>query len=721
MKKNISNLKLKRSKAHGYRFTVGRFLQLAVALVFLVFAARFLYIGISKTVNGQDLSKRTEQLYKRNQILKATRGTIYDRNGLAVAEDSHLYTVYAILDKSSINYKDKPEYVLNKKKTASKLAKVLPLSTSKILKYLNPKKKAFQVQFGTAGSGLSKDQKDKIDAMKLPGIKFLETPARLYPNGNFASHTVGLAQPEYDKKTGTQNLVGTMGLEAWYNNTLSGKDGYQISSVDASNYQTPNNEQNYKPAKNGNDLYLTIDSQLQNYLEDRMTDVQKTYNPVDLTAVVEDMKTGKILAASQRPTFNPQTKKDLNKSYRNILVQDSFEPGSVFKVLTLSASVNSGNYHPNQYYNSGSVTINGTTIHDWQTSGWGSIPFSQAFPRSSNTGFVHIERQMGAKTWREYLNRFHIGKKTGVTLPGEQPGLIAFKSPIDQAVTSFGQGINVNVMQMMQAYSSLANNGQMVKPQYVDKITDSDGKTLNGYQIKKVGQPVYSPSTRKVVLDNMKRVLNKKIGTGYAYKMSGDSIAVKTGTAQIANPKGGGYLKGNSNYIFSVVGVTPADHPRYCIYLTIKQPRRMTKPAETILSSIFKPVMSRVILMSKSTENDSTTVTVPKLKGMSYSAAEKKAQSVGLSIVKIGSGKKVTNQLYKEGQKQESGGHIFVLTSGKITCPNMKGWSFDDLHQFASLADVKLSVKGNGNVQSQSIKPGAVLKSGARIKINLKE
>ncbi|HCX40135.1 MAG TPA: penicillin-binding protein, partial [Lactobacillus acetotolerans] len=133
MKKNISNLKLKKSKAHGYRFTVGRFLQLAVALVFLVFAARFLYIGISKTVNGQDLSKRTEQLYKRNQILKATRGTIYDRNGLAVAEDSHLYTVYAILDKSSINYKDKPEYVLNKKKTASKLAKVLPLSTSKIL------------------------------------------------------------------------------------------------------------------------------------------------------------------------------------------------------------------------------------------------------------------------------------------------------------------------------------------------------------------------------------------------------------------------------------------------------------------------------------------------------------------------------------------------------------------------------------------------------------
>lgn len=140
MKKN-SNLKLQKSKAHGYRFTVGRFLQLAVALVFLIFTARFLYIGISKTVNGQNLSARTKQLYRRNQVIKATRGTIYDRNGLAIAEDSHLYSVYAILDKSSINYKNKPEYVVNKTETAEKLATILPLSAEKIYHYLTPKKK----------------------------------------------------------------------------------------------------------------------------------------------------------------------------------------------------------------------------------------------------------------------------------------------------------------------------------------------------------------------------------------------------------------------------------------------------------------------------------------------------------------------------------------------------------------------------------------------------
>ncbi|WEV71517.1 penicillin-binding transpeptidase domain-containing protein [Lactobacillus sp. ESL0785] len=720
MKKHVNNLERRKSKAHSYRFTVGRVLQVAVALVFLVFTGRFLYIGISESVNGQNLTVRTQQLYRRNQILKATRGTIYDRNGLAIAQDSHLYTVYAILDKSSIDYHNKPEYVVDKEQTANKLAKVLPLSAAKILHYLTPAHSVFQVQFGSAGNGLTKQQKDQIDAMKLPGIKFFETPARLYPNGNFASHIVGLAVPQYNRKTHSENLTGTMGLEAWYDNVLTGKDGYQVSSVDASNYETPNSLQTYKSPQNGNNLYLTIDSQLQDYLENRLSFVQKNYNPVSMTAVVEDIKTGKILAASQRPTFNPQTKKGMDKSYRDILVQDTYEPGSVFKVLTLSASVNSGHYHPNQYYNSGSVTVNGSVIHDWQSSGWGSIPFSQAFPRSSNTGFVHIEQQMGAKTWRKYLRKFHICQKTGVTLPGEQNGLLAFKSPIDQAVTSFGQGVNVNVMQMMQAFSSLANNGQMVKPQFVDRITDTTGKTISGYQVKNVGQPVYSAATAQTVLANMRRVLNKQIGTGYAYKMGNESIAVKTGTAQIANAKGG-YLKGSSNYIFSVVGVTPAKHPRYCIYITMRQPRRMFRPAETILSSIFKPMMNRVILMSKNDSEDSAIVKVPNLKNQTYANAEAQARRIGLRITKIGSGNKVIAQSYVSGQKEQAGKRMFVLTSDKIMCPNMKGWNLDDLHQFAELAGIKLVIKGSGSVQKQSIAPNTRLKSGTKIIINLKE
>ena len=720
MKKKKSNLKLQKSKAHDYRFTVGRILQLAVALVFLIFMGRFLYIGISKTIKGQDISARTEQLYHRNEVIKATRGTIYDRNGLAIAEDSHLYTIYAILDKSSINYKNQPEYVVDKEKTAQKLATVLPISETQILKYLNPPKKAFQVQFGSSGSGLTKSQKNQIENMKLPGIKFIETPSRLYPNGNFASHIIGLSQPVYDKK-GNINLVGTMGLEAWYNDILTGKDGYRISAVDASNNQIANNSQTYKAPKNGDNLYLTLDSQLQSFLETRLSEVQSKYDPVSMTVVVEDMKTGKVLAASQRPTFNPQTKKGLTNSYRNILVQDTYEPGSVFKILTLAASVDSGHYMPNTYYNSGSVVVGGATIHDWLRSGWGSIPYWQAFARSSNTGFVHLEQQMGSKTWKKYLNRFRIGKKTGVTLPGEQAGMLSFGTVTDQAATSFGQGVNVNVMQMMQAFSSLGNDGQMVKPQFVDKITDSDGNTIKGYQTQKVGNPVYSAKTRKVLIDNMKRVLSKSIGTGYAYKMTGQSIAIKTGTAQIANPKGGGYFTGNSNYIFSVVGVTPTKDPRYCVYITMKQPRRMSDPAETILASIFKPLMNRVIIMSQNNQAPELTATVPKLKDLTVTQAKTRLTSLGLNLYKLGSGNKVLAQGIKASQKAENGAKVFVLTSGSLKMPTMKGWSIEDVHQFSNLTGIKVTLKGSGKVYHQNISPGTILKSNSKLKINLKE
>lgn len=720
MKKKNRNLKSQKSKAHGYRFTVGRVLQVVVALVFLVFVGRFLYISISKTIQGQNLADRTKQLYRRNQVIKATRGTIYDRNGLVIAEDSHLYTIYAILDKSSIDYKNKPEYVVNKQKTAHDLAKVLPLSPKAIFKYLSPNKKAFQVQFGAAGSGLIRAQKLEIEKMNLPGIKFLETPSRLYPNGDFASHIVGLAQPVYNK-SGSQTLVGNMGLEGWFNKELTGKDGYCISSVDALNNQNPNSSQTYKAPKNGDNFYLTIDSQLQSLLEDRLSDVQQRYDPVNMTAVVEDMKTGKILAASQRPSFNPQTKKGLTNSYSNLLVQNTYEPGSVFKILTLSAAVNSGFYHPNEYYNSGSVTVGGATIHDWQTSGWGSIPLSQAFPRSSNTGLVRIEQDMGAKVWKNYLKRYRIGQKTGVTLPGEQAGTLSFKTATDQAVTSFGQGVDVNNMQMLQAFSTLGNNGQMVKPQFVNKITDSNGNTIKRYKIDKVGSAVYSSQTRKIVVENMKRVLNKQIGTGYAYKMSGVSLGVKTGTAQIAKPKGGGYLTGDSNYIFSVVGITPTDNPRYCVYITMKQPRRMSEAAETILSSIFKPVMKHVVIISKNDSSASSTVQMPSFKDQTYANAQKKIAKLGMKAIKLGNGNKVIAQGIHSKQKLTSGSKIYLLTSGKTVYPNMKNWTLEDLHQFSSLTGVKIAITGSGTVKYQSIRIGSTVKAGQKLKVSLKE
>ncbi len=716
----MNNKKIVRkvSKSHFNRNVVGKLLQISIAFVFLLFVGRFLYLSISKTIAGENISERVSNLYKRDEILKSVRGAIYDNSGNVIAEDSHSFTLYAILDKSSLDYKGKPMYVVDKKKTAEKLSTVIPLSEKKILKYLHPKHKAYQVEFGTAGSGISLATKKKIMAMHLPGIHFDETPSRLYPNGRFASHIIGIAQPFNDKKTHSINLIGTMGIEKYFNKVLSGKDGRRIALVDAGEYQLPGGQHSYKAPINGNNIYLTIDSQLQIYLENLLDAVQNKYKPKALTAIVEDVKTGKIMAASQRPTFDPATRKGLNDNWRNILVQDSYEPGSVFKILSITAAIQEGKYNPKEYYRSGSITFNGSTIHDWNYTGWGAIPFEQAFPRSSNVGMSILVNRLGRHTWRRYLDNYHIGKKTNITLPDENSGLINIHSQIDQAVTSFGQGINVNALQMMQVYSALANSGQMLKPQLVEKIVSSSGKVIKRYKKIKVGKPVYSQETAQTTLKLMRDVVEKEYGTGMTYKIPGKSIAVKTGTAQIAGIHGG-YLKGDRNYLFSVVGLTPADNPRYCIYITMKQPQIMSDPPETIMSLIFKPLINRVSVSSK-VDMMGEQITIPSVKGQSREQAVRLLEKMGLYVETIGSGNKVEAQSILANTKVNPNSKIIIFTGGIIRCPNMKGWTIKQVTQFANISKVKVEVLGKGKVYKQSRIPRSILNRNSKVKVELR-
>lgn len=716
----MNNKKIVRkvSKSHVNRNVVGRLLQISMAFVFLLFVGRFLYLSISKTIAGENISERVSNLYKRDEILKSVRGAIYDNSGNVIAEDSHSFTLYAILDKSSLDYKGKPMYVVDKEKTAEKLSTVIPLSEKKILKYLHPKHKAYQVEFGTAGSGISLATKKKIMAMHLPGIHFDETPSRLYPNGRFASHIIGIAQPFNDKKTHSINLIGTMGIEKYFNKVLSGKDGRRIALVDAGEYQLPGGQHSYKAPINGNNIYLTIDSQLQIYLENLLDAVQNKYKPKALTAIVEDVKTGKIRAASQRPTFDPATRKGLNDNWRNILVQDSYEPGSVFKILSITAAIQEGKYNPKEYYRSGSITFNGSTIHDWNYTGWGAIPFEQAFPRSSNIGMSILVNRLGRHTWRRYLDNYHIGKKTNITLPDENSGLINIHSQIDQAVTSFGQGITVNALQMMQVYSALANSGQMLKPQLVEKIVSSSGKVIKRYKKIKVGKPVYSQETAQTTLKLMRDVVEKEYGTGTTYKIPGKSIAVKTGTAQIAGIHGG-YLKGDRNYLFSVVGLTPADNPRYCIYITMKQPQIMSDPPETIMSLILKPLINRVSVSSK-VDMMGEQITIPSVKGQSREQAVRLLEKMGLYVETIGSGNKVEAQSILANTKVNPNSKIIIFTGGIIRCPNMKGWTIKQVTQFANISKVKVEVLGKGKVYKQSRIPRSILNRNSKVKVELR-
>ncbi|ERL66473.1 hypothetical protein L248_0152 [Schleiferilactobacillus shenzhenensis LY-73] len=703
---------------------------LATALFFFgAVVFRFFNITISGQVDGVKLADRTRRQYTRETVLKAKRGTIYASNGDVIAEDSNVYTLYAIIDHDYVDLAGKPLYVTDKKKTAQVLSQYLSLSASQIEKILNPaanpktKKKPFQVELGNAGKNIDLATKKEIDKQHLSGINFRAQPSRLYPNGTFASHVIGIAQLKNPKENASDSdaqLTGVMGIEKYFNTQLSGINGRQQIQTDANGYELPLSKVVTKKAKDGDSLTLTIDARLQNNLETLMQNVQDKYQPVGMNAILMNAKTGAILAASQRPTFDASTMKGLGSVWRDTLVEDAYEPGSVMKVLSMAAVVDSGHYDPNATYQSGAVTLDGSTVRDWNYSGWGTIPYSQVLTRSSNVGMVHLEELMGAATWKKYLTRFHMGEKTGITLPGEVSGMYQFGRAIDQANTSFGQAINVTAVQMMQAFSAVANGGKMVQPQIVSKIKNPlTGKTKT-YQPKVVGQPI-SAATAANVLGQMRTVVNnKEIGTGAAYQLPGVDLAVKTGTAQIANPKGGGYLTGDSNYIFSVVGMAPASNPQYILYITMQQPKKMTAPAETILASIFKPMMTRVLSYGAQGSTAATKqVTMPNVTNQTTAEAKAALANAGLTPVLVGSGTHIVQQLPAANSHVLAGQRAVLLTDGAALMPSVTGWSKNDILKLAQITGIQVNFTGTGYAVAQSLPANSVITTNSTVSVTL--
>ncbi|WP_125769650.1 penicillin-binding transpeptidase domain-containing protein [Companilactobacillus furfuricola] len=713
--------KIFKNKARRNHYIVGFFIVIVTAFSFIIFTQRFTSIATSKSYHGVNLAERTRQKYQSVDQVNARRGDILDSNGDMIAGNSSIYNIAVILSKKSKTADGKPDYVQNKQETAKKLSKYLPLSKKQILDYLTPKnKKQYQVELGPEGRNLSIEIKNKIAALKLPGIKFEEYPSRAYPNGTFATNQVGITKQD-DSSDPHTNISGLMGIEKYFNSILAGKDGKKITKIDSQGNELPGSQVVEKQAVNGSNVYLTLDSKIQQYVEILSQRVQDKYQPKNLQVLVMDSKTGQIKAASQRPTFNPSTGKGMSDSWRDTLVEDQFEPGSVMKILTLSAAIDSGNYDGNELYKSGAVEVGGRTIRDWNNVGWGYIPESEAFPRSSNTGMVHLEQQMGADTWMKYMKKFKIGDKTGIELPDEVSGGISYKHDSDQAMTSFGQSVNVNTIQMLQAFSAVANDGKMIKPQIVDKIVDpSTGKTTKNYKTKVVGNPI-SANTAQQVRKQMRQVVTKDYGTGMVYKVPGVKVGVKTGTAQIASS--GGYLTGAGNYIFSVAGMIPYNNPRYIVYITMRQPQIMSTAAEKMISEIFNPLVKRLMTQDddsgQTIEAGSQYVDMPNFLNSSVASAQKKIKKLNLQSGIVGTGDKIVQQSPASGEKVMPGQRIVMLTNGAMTMPDLTGWSKNDVLKFAEITGRTVVTSGDGYVTEQSIKPGKIINDSGKIKVTL--
>ena len=708
--KTSGNRRLSKTSLRRNRQWFGIGLMAVSVALLLVFVWRINVIAFGKP-DGQNLRQRRLAALNQTRYYPAERGAIVDRDGQVLADSGTNYKVFALLKPQYTG--DKRKTIKNKQLAADTLAKYLKMSSADILTHLSPtKKKVTQVEFGQAGDNLSLATKKALEATKIPGLYFADSSARRYPNGIFASHVLGMVSTTPDNQTGFKTTTGKMGLEQAFNTGLAGQNGKKQEQKDGFGFQLSGTKAKVTPVKNGGTVYTTLDTNLQSYLETLMDGVQSKYAPLELTATVMNPKTGAILATSERPTFDPVSGTGLSK-WSSALYQDVYEPGSIMKLVTLASAIDSGNYHPNEMYQSGHVTIGGGTIYDWQKSGWGVVPVGQAFPRSSNTGMVHIEQTMGGTTWHKYLDRFGFGKRTGITLPQEGYGHISFNGTLNQVSTAFGQAINVTQVQMLQAMTAIANNGKMVRPRLVTKTVNDDGVVKN-YGTHEVGQ-VIKKSSAEGVREAMTQVINASYGTGRIYKIPGVDLGVKTGTAQVAGNHG--YLSGAYNYTFSVAGMMPINNPKYVVYITMRQPQKMTEDPEKILNSIFTPLVKRTVALGGIHGVSGKIATMPNVIGENLNTAISTLEAQQQRVAVIGSGNKVVQQLPANGQRVMGGSRTIVLTNGAMTMPSVIGWGKSDVLKLAQITGIPFTFKGEGFASQQTLKPGSLLTgSGGTIK-----
>lgn len=717
---------MKAKKRRHNQKSFGKIMFFIVLGLFMIFVGRFFYIGILHRVKGNNLTADAQTRYKDEKVIPAKRGTIFDGDNQPIAEDVVTYNIGLSLPKKGekLTNATRKNFVLpdNQDEVADKLGKILKVAPKTIKKSLafGRKHHLEQVEIGNQGRNLSIETKYQIQKQHLPGVVFTNNINRLYPDGIFASHLIGLARNPNNKKN--SKMAGICGVEAQYNDLLTGKDGLSILYHDNYMNKITSAKDHSEPALNGDDVYTTINPRLETYLETLMTKAQNKFEPTNINAVLLNAHNGQIIAAAQRPTFNPRTGQGLGQMWRDTLLNETYEPGSTMKVFTVAAAMSTHHFNPNAYYKSGSYTLDGVTIHDWDRQGWGTITYRKGFYLSSNVAMANLEQQMGGTAWLSYIKRFGLLKKPHLGLGPESAGAIQYKYPIDQLNTSYGQGIDVTVMQMLQGFTAIANNGEMLKPQLIRKIVNPNtGKVVYRFKKEIVGHPV-SADVAARVRDLMRYVITAKQGTGRMYKIPGYDIAAKTGTAQIANPKGGGYLNGLKNYVYSVVAMAPASHPKYILYITMKQPNPERGNVEACNTIIFNPFFKRVLDEDPETsilKKKATTFTVDDYVGQPTNTVVSQLKQHHMKAVVLGNGLKIIGQAPKPNDKILIKDKLLLKTNGEILMPDLTGWSRADVSRLANLLGEGIDINGSGYVISQNIAPNQPITKKKHLAVDL--
>ncbi len=681
---------------------------MVVVFLFALIIAKLLYVALSPVVDGVNIKEFADSRNTKKETIVANRGTIYDSNGEILAQNVNSYTVIAYLSESRTTDPENPYHVVDKEKTAKLLSPIINMTEERIFELLNYD--AYQVELGPGGRGLTELVKEEIEALDLPGIDFIKSTKRYYPNADFLSYTLG-----YAKTDESNNVIGELGVELYYNELLTGKNGHKEYQSDMYGYQIANTEPIIEEAEDGNDIYLTIDTNIQMFVEQAMNTL--TEKGVDWASIsITNAKTGEILGVSSSPSFDPNIK-DI-ESYYDPFVSYTFEPGSTMKIFSFMAAIENGMYDGEEIYQSGTIKIGEDKVTDWNDYGWGKITFDRGFYASSNTAATLLAQRLGRDKLKDFYESLGLGKITGINLPEEQTGVINFKYDIEVANASFGQGMSVTPIQMVQALTLLGNNGTIIKPYIIKKIVDGEEIVYEGAR-EEIGK-VASPETIKEVLELMYGVVNSgdSITTGSSYKVDIVNLAGKTGTAQIAS-ESGGYMTGYYDNIRSFAGVFPYEDPEIIVYAAV---RRLTDSSliSDAVTALVEDVATYLNITSTEIVIKEGTYELDSFINTDVDETKESLTKNGFEVVVIGDGSKVIDQYPKKGMTINEKDKIFFLTNGNNkTYPDMTNWSRSDVTSFANLIGLSVSFDGYGYVKNPTIEKGETINLNQTLKLTL--
>ena len=527
-----------------------------ILLAFTVFMGS---IGVKlvsyQVLRGADLGLSARQAHARDEPVPARRGVTYDSTGAVLASTIQSDRVFAIVER----VEDDQEF-------ARALAGPLALAPAEIVARLREGREKRQA-WVQLKRHLSPAASDQIRALGLEAVVLDPEPRRVYPNGDFASHLLGFAN---------WDMTGAYGVEGAYDAELGGKPGHLVAERDVHGNVITVGRSRFDPPVNGYDAVLTINAAIQRTVEQQLDAAIKSQQAAGGTAIVMDVRTGAILALAGRPSFDPNRFEQFDLDvFSNPAISALYEPGSTFKVLTMATGLETGAVSTNTvfYDKPGYLVIDNKTIRNASGAVYGKETMSEVLQHSSNLGAAFIAERVGSEAFYAKLREFGLGQATGVDLQGEEEGLVLWDTapdwrPINLTTNAFGQGITVTPLQMLTAVSAVVNGGRLMRPYVVQELRQ-DGRVVRRNEPQVVRQ-VVSPQVSRAVVEMMTDVVDN---VSFPYVgVPGYAVGSKSGTAQIPAP-GGGYIEGDVT-IGSMIGIGPAEDPRFAVFVKIDRPQK---------------------------------------------------------------------------------------------------------------------------------------------------